>query len=295
MEYLSGLLPGGWWDASGRRHRAVETRALTGHEEETLGRAGGADTPAAVTAVLSACLVRLGDREPVDPDVVRALPVGDRDHLTVLLRRVTFGDLVRVHVSCPWAGCAEPVTVDVSLAELPVREAAVDGPVHTVRLSAAAAGDGPREVDVRLPDGGDQEELTGLALRDPITATAALLARVVRRIGGDDAPGPEAVAALSPRARAEVEAELERVAPAVEPDVDVRCAGCGRAFVVPLDVRDCFFGELRAEQRVLPRDVHVLALHYHWSEAAILAMSRPRRQTYLDLLGEELERRDDAG
>jgi hypothetical protein len=293
VDHITGFLPGGWWDGSGHRHRAVEVRALSGHEEETLVRAAGADSPAAVTAVLSACLVRLGDRAPAGRDVVRALPVADRDYLTLLLRRVTFGDLVRVHVSCPWAGCAEPVTVDVSLADLPVAEAGIDGPVHTVRLSAAAGG--PGEVDVRLPDGGDQEELTGLALRDPTAATAALLARVVRRIGTDVAPGPEAVAALTPRARAEVEAELERVAPAVGADVDVRCAGCGRGFVVPLDVRDCFFGELHAEQRLLHRDVHFLALHYHWSEAAILAMSRPRRQTYLDLLTEEIERRDDAG
>jgi hypothetical protein len=293
MDHITGLLPGGWWDASGHRHRAVEVRALTGHEEETLVRAEGADTPAAVSAVLSACLVRLGDDAPVGRDIVGALSVGDRDYLTMLLRRVTFGDVVRVHVSCPWAGCAEPVTVEVSLADLPVREAAVEGPVHTVRLRAAD--DGPGEVDVRLPDGRDQEELTGLALRDGTAATAALLARIVRRIGTDPAPSPEAVAALTPRARAEVEAELERVAPALEPDVDVVCAGCGRGFVVPLDVRACFFGELRAEQRVLHRDVHFLALHYHWSEAAILAMSRPRRQTYLDLLTEEIERRDDAG
>jgi hypothetical protein len=35
-------------------------------------------------------------------------------------------------------------------------------------------------------------------------------------------------------------------------------------------------------------EVHVLALHYHWSEAAILALPSPKRQRYLGLLSRHL-------
>ena len=31
-------------------------------------------------------------------------------------------------------------------------------------------------------------------------------------------------------------------------------------------------------------EVHILALHYHWSEADILALPSPKRQRYLSLL-----------
>ena len=37
-------------------------------------------------------------------------------------------------------------------------------------------------------------------------------------------------------------------------------------------------------------EVHVLALHYHWSEAAILALPSPKRQRYLGLLSRHLSR-----
>lgn len=35
-------------------------------------------------------------------------------------------------------------------------------------------------------------------------------------------------------------------------------------------------------------EVHLLALHYHWSEAAILGLAAPRRQRYLALLARHL-------
>lgn len=289
MERLAGLLPGGWWDDSGRRQREVEVRPLTGREEQLLSDSGGEQTPAAVTMLLSACLLRLGDLAPVPAEVIRRLPVGDRDYLLLLLRRVTFGDRVRANLFCPWEGCAERVTIDVLLSDLPTRQAGTDQPVHVLSLSPAAAGDGPSEIGLRLPDGSDQEELTGLALSDEAAALSALLARVVRRIGADELPPPQRLAALSSLARAEVETELERIAPGVEHDLEVRCAGCGRGFIAPLDPHDCFFGELRAERGSLPREVHFLAFNYHWSEPEIMAMSRPQRQTYIDLLAEEIE------
>jgi hypothetical protein len=213
----------------------------------------------------------------------------------LLLRRVTFGDQVRANLFCPWEGCAERVSVDFSLADLDVQEAATDRPVHVMQLTPNATGGESVELGVRLPDGEDQEELSALALRDEAAALTALLARVVRRIGADERPSPERVAMLSPLARAEVEAELERVSPRVDCDLELRCAECGRGFIAPLDPHDCFFGELRAERGLLHREVHFLAFNYHWSESEIMAMPRPRRHAYVDLLAEEIERLNGAG
>lgn len=42
----------------------------------------------------------------------------------------------------------------------------------------------------------------------------------------------------------------------------------------------------------LYEEVHVLALHYHWSESAILALPKTKRQRYLGLLARHAARRD---
>jgi hypothetical protein len=38
-------------------------------------------------------------------------------------------------------------------------------------------------------------------------------------------------------------------------------------------------------------EVHYLALHYHWSEREILALTRGKRRKYLGLLVKQLEQR----
>ena len=42
------------------------------------------------------------------------------------------------------------------------------------------------------------------------------------------------------------------------------------------------------------RGVHVLSYHYHWSEEAILNLSRRKRLIYLDLVANEMEARRNA-
>jgi hypothetical protein len=37
----------------------------------------------------------------------------------------------------------------------------------------------------------------------------------------------------------------------------------------------------------LYEEVHVLAMHYHWSESEILALTRSKRQRYLALLARQ--------
>jgi len=37
----------------------------------------------------------------------------------------------------------------------------------------------------------------------------------------------------------------------------------------------------------LYEEIHVMALHYHWSEAQILALPRNRRQRYLALIARQ--------
>jgi hypothetical protein len=297
MEQEVALLPGGWWDPAGRLQRDAELSVLTGRDEELLAQAGGQETATLVTQVLSRCIRRLGDLSPVPADIIRQLLIADRDYLLLRLRQATFGDRVRAALFCPWAECGQQVSIGFSISELPVRESTQKGPSYTMTLSPAAmagrAGAGQRasgEVVFRLPNGSDQEALSGLLASNEARALTMLLAGCIERLGGTATPGLDAVAALSGLARAEIEAEMERVAPAVEREIEAICAECGRAFSVPVDLHRFFFGELRTDNELLYREVHYLAYHYHWSEPEIMAMPRPKRQLYLDVLSSEIER-----
>jgi hypothetical protein len=87
--------------------------------------------------------------------------------------------------------------------------------------------------------------------------------------------------------RAVAAAMLERD-PQAEIVLDVTCPSCGHDASTLFDAGSFLAQELSSGKDRLFREVHALALHYHWSEDEILAMSRPRRQRYLALLAESL-------
>jgi hypothetical protein len=288
-----GTLPGGYWDATGRLHRDVELAPLTGREEELLAGARQ-ETPAAlVTEVLSRCVRRIGTIAPVPPDVARHLLVADRQYLLLHLRRETFGDTVRATLVCPWPDCGERVSLDLSVAGVPVEEARDRAPVHTMALPAAdlgeEAGADPVEIRFRLPDGSDQEELSGRLAGNEAEALTLLLARCVLDIGGSGPPDAERTAALPARTRSAIEERMHELAPKVEQTMEVRCAECGRTFTAPFDIQRFFLGELRTDGDLLYQEVHYLAFHYHWGEREIMELTRDRRRRYIDVLADAIE------
>ncbi|MEI9971340.1 MAG: DUF6760 family protein [Ignavibacteriota bacterium] len=219
--------------------------------------------------------------------------VADRQFLLLKLRQFTFGDAVRADLFCPWADCGRRMHLQFRIGELPVQESAERAPVYSMLLSRDAwsgEDEAQREVHFRLPNGADQEAVGPLLADNEARALSTLLARAVRSVGTRTNPAPEDIAALSPLARAEIEAAMERVAPKVEQTIDTVCSECGRSFAVPFDVQRFFFGEFRTDGDLLYRQVHYLAYHYHWSESEIMAMPRTKRQKYLELLTDELER-----
>jgi hypothetical protein len=280
-------LPGGYVDAGGRLHRDFDLAVLTGREEELLAEVRHPRPAALVTEVLSRCVHRLGDIQPVPPEVTRDLLVADRLHLMLQLRRATFGDRVGATLVCPWPGCGERVSMDFAISDVPVEARPQTGRVHTMTLSSAAAGRDDCEVAFRLPTGADQEELARLLDANEGAALTALLARCVLRLGADY-PGMETIAALPTLARAEIEERMRQVAPSVAQTMDARCPECDRAFTVPFDIQRFFLGELRTDGARLYQEVHYLAFHYHWAESEIMTMAREKRHAYIEVLAEAI-------
>ena len=278
------MLPGGYWDSAGKLHREFTLTTLTGHEEELLARARQPQTAALVTEVLSRCLVRLGTLSPVPPAVVRQLLIADRQYLLLKLRQQTFGDLVRASLICPWPDCGERVSIDFPISAVPVEEEQERAPSHQMTLSA----DGKR-VTFRLPTGADQEELSAHLADNEAEALTMLLSRCVLRMGSAEPPEADHVAALPALARLEIEDRMRQLAPKVEQTLEAVCTECGRTFAAPFDIHRFFFGELRTDATTLYQEVHYLAYHYHWSESEIMAMTRDKRHTYIEVLADAIE------
>src|SRR5205823_7046384 len=97
------------------------------------------------------------------------------------------------------------------------------------------------------------------------------------------------VAALPSAVRAAIEERMRQLTPKIEQRLEAECSECGRSFVAPFDIHRFFFGDLRTDAGLLYREVHYLAYHYHWSEQEIMAMTREKRRTYIDVLADAIE------
>lgn len=239
------------------RRGDAAVRALSGLEEELLA-SGGPAGAARATEVLARCVQRLGDA-PATPSALRELAVGDREALLLAVFRATFGEHIDLVATCP--ACEASLDLRVAVGDLLAAGEGEPGERHTLET------DGVR-VTFRLPTGGDLEAVAGEA-----DMVAALLGRCVLEASAPfeaDALG-ERIADLDPRAEA---------------ILDAGCEACGERFAVPLDAGDLLAGEAAARSGGLLREVHRLALGYHWSERDILALSTPRRRRYLALLDE---------
>jgi hypothetical protein len=246
----------------GRRLGRAELRPLTGREEEWV--AHHASTPSAMmaTRILSDCFVRL-DELPVDTNIIRKLLVGDRDYLILQLRRMTLGERIAAVFGCP--ACKVAMDVDFVADDILVEPRPQDTTTYTWQ-----------HVRFRLPNGADQEAVANLSVDQ---AVDVLFARCVIEDGGNP---------LTPEERSAVIAEMDHRAPQVDLELDLTCPECGHSFTTPFDCTAFFFAEIRAQSRHLMREVHYLALHYHWSEAEILGLQCHRRRDYLALLNETL-------
>jgi hypothetical protein len=235
--------------ADDRRDRTLPVHALTGADEEWLEEVEP-DTPVAVVATdLLARCARL------PREAVARLTVADRDRLARSVWWLSFGPRIEFVLTCPRADCGAPMDVDFELA--------LEAPGGELRQQVHRAG----EVRFRLPRGEDLEECA---------SAAALLDRCLLD------PADEAT-------RAAVEAQIARLCSGLGDEMEATCPRCERAFAAPFDPLAAMLARIARRRRELDDDVHLLSLHYHWPLDTILALPRPRRRAYVELLLSHLE------
>ena len=257
-------LPGGLVE-DGMRRRDWAFRPLSGALELALAEAGedAASTPQAVTRALALALDHLAGA-PATPPRVAELCVGDRQFLMRELDRHLGYSGGWFHAEC--GDCGARFDFNLDYAELPVQEAGEGYPQAQVDMAG-------RQLRFRLPTGADQEILVDLPEAEARPWLLRQLASEPEALPPfGRLPGQDLIAA--------VEAALEAVAPGIVLRVQTACPECGTGNAVELDP----YRALSRRSDGLLQEVHQIAVHYHWSEADILDLPRPRRQRYLQLI-----------
>ena len=260
---------------SGRREVAL--RAVDDLDDAFILDTAGTLPGARATALVTRCL------ESSDTDA-QALTVGDRDALLLHLRRLSLGDAIDCVLRCPDPACGEPLEWQLHVRDLLVSlpEPAIGAAKHgTVSVEA----DGTRfHVSFRPPTVADVDSAASLAPDDVDRAALMLLERCVtaaERDGRACAP-----ADLPAAVRAAVDDAIAAADPQAEVQLVMRCPACGNDFTTLFDTAVFVLRELDMRATRTLHDVHLLAQHYHWSEAEILGMPARRRTQYIDLVRE---------
>jgi hypothetical protein len=258
MELLGGLLVGG------ELRKDCAFRPVTGALEMAMAevRQSEVSWPARVTRVLCAALERLGGEAPTW-ERVHGLSVGDRQHLVRQLAAHVDRDALWFTEMC--AGCGEPFDFFVQQSTMPVKPA---GSGYPFAVADTALG----RVRVRVPTGVDQAAVAVLPVHEDVER--ALMLRLVIVPEGVDA------SAASDDDVNAIEAAVEAIAPEVATRTRLACPGCGVINELGIDPYQC----LARGADELFAEIHLLASHYHWSEAEILAMPRARRRIYIRLV-----------
>ena len=215
-------------------------------------------------------LLSAGYPDRAGPDATM-ISLAERDRLLLELRRLTFGDTMAAFAVCQ--ACGERLEF-----ELPHATA-----VAALETGANATGALMIEnwaITLRLADTADIDHA---AVEPDIDAARTIL--LERCVTATDASGAIVpYRELPDPVRAVAETKLAALHEAVELSVSLTCPGCAAQQQVLVEVSSHLWTETRHAARRLLAEVHELAHAHGWSEAAILAMSAPRRRAYLEMM-----------
>ncbi|HEY5960696.1 MAG TPA: hypothetical protein VIV60_29280, partial [Polyangiaceae bacterium] len=197
----------------------------------------------------------------------------DRDRIVARLHTHCFGDQVEGLVTCD--RCGQPFEMRFSLAE------EVLEPLAKQRASVPQAES--REHGIyRLPDGqrfrlptvGDERELEGL----PSERIAAGFTRRCLVSDDDSMKNPSEAIAV------ELDQSMSALCPVLDLEVPVSCPDCHATQQVRFDIVSYFISCLARERPILLREVHSLAVTYHWSWDEIVKLPRSLRRSHVELI-----------
>lgn len=227
----------GYVDADGTVHKTYTIREMNGTDEEYLNRSDIKTNGAKmITALLSRCVTSVGTltkkdmKNPKDwENIFKEMFTGDRDVITLAIRKDSIGDTIEVTHECP--ECKAKLKTEVAVDELAVipyngiREIPFSLPKGYKDRNGVIHKDGI----MRRPNGLDGEILTPLARKNIAKAETVLLTRICKFDDGtyiDDS----VMASLSVRDRKYLQELLNENQFGIDMSIDVVCDQCGEEF-----------------------------------------------------------------
>ena len=238
---------------------------LTGELELSLAETvwSGLARPVRVSRVLELMFDQISS-QPVTGDRVRRLASSAREWLLQRAALRVWPDRGWFQAQC--RTCGKDFDLPVKLASAPRKPAEAGFPVIEVETSL-----GRRAFEA--PNGDHEETLsTNRAEPEPVRQLVALC--------GLDDSAKEDAAAFSGEDLERIETAFEAACPDIADAVLSRCPACETEIEAQIDPLKFAFP--RAEK--LLREVHAIAVVYHWSEADILALPAARRVAYAGLI-----------
>jgi hypothetical protein len=228
--------------------------------------------------------------------VLGTWPVGQRDTALLGLFEHLFGGRLAAQAECPHCRATLEMDIPVATISAPVPE------LTSNRFMLAHAG---YRLTYRLPTAGDLAALSepALASGDQDTRSRWLLRQCVLSVtegedlgsqdGGGSKPHQPAGLASTQDIPGEVMSALEAsivstassLDPMAEIELKLDCPECAFSWQTPFDIVSFLWSELDGWAKQVLREIHILASHYGWSEADIIALSPQRRQHYRGLIG----------
>jgi len=289
MEQVTVTIPRGIL-VQGRRMKKIILRHLVGYDEQCLHEMPDSFD---LNSRLSRLLERIVAFEDLNKEETRSilskLSIGDRIAILLYTRQLLLGDVIQSTVACP--KCKQSMSLELSVNSLLNMEH--PEPAECYDLTACGF-----NLKIRPLTGFDQE--TPLPSSGPNDNHDNLLQGLVRScVVHSDPPLPD----LLPKSLLDAIGEkMGEVDPLSDITLTMSCPGCRHEFFKYFPVDDYILREIGLSggaatttttttaaaaaavgESQLDREIHLLALHYHWTEKDILSIPTGRRKRYAKL------------
>ena len=207
----------------------------------------------------------------LDIQTAAALSIGDRDARLLRIRKALFFFFLQNATHCPACGEKIEWEMPVSGLELQTIQPAAERPQLEFQYQN-------KELVMRLPN--TMDVLEAIELESPEEQSNSLLQRCILR---SSLPF-ERVEDYPESLKSDILHQMESLDPQANIEIQVQCPACQHAWNMLFDIMNYLWTEIGQLAHRLLQDVFLLARSFGWPEAEILAMSRTRRNWYIQML-----------
>lgn len=224
-------LPGGLFDPIDGTTNTAEVRELNGADEEAIAKSS--DMGKGLLTILERATVKIGDKKPTREDL-DSLLAGDREMLLLAIRKVTFGNTVKLGPgACPECGEEQVFEVDLTK-DVVVKKLENDERYFSVDCKIG-------EVKVGLPDGGTQKDIVNSTNKTAAELDTLLLKGCIATINGLPVMSVQQVRDLSITDRRKILNAISDRNPGPQlSEIKKNCQACGQEVPLPLTLADLF-------------------------------------------------------